>query len=356
MKQSSRKAAAGFTLIELLVVVAVIGILISVLLPALQAARGAAQKIVGASTQRQLGLAQIAYSSENDNWYAGLNSPQNRFSTATGTPFAGFGIIQGDNNLGDTASNVPVQNVDWISPSIGNSMEFSVNRAERTQQIFNELADPKANTPNIVWPGSQNASDIDDFREISRAGGFNQVSYGMPYAFSYVARGTSYRHTRTGVGTFQFQTASRNWTTVISPDSFIPRYDRIRGTSYKIMVTDGTRYLTDANDGGFLDFDASNNPGSFGSFTFNTPIYNEAREWRRLKDVGSVYNGQDNLSIRHDGNTTANVTYFDGSGDSLDRSEIYGEPKHWHPRGSNFTGENATDEALSNYDPGDKVN
>jgi prepilin-type N-terminal cleavage/methylation domain-containing protein len=65
-KVQSPKSKAGFTLIELLVVVAIIAVLISILLPALSAAREQARSVLCLSNLRMQGLAHLQYANDNN--------------------------------------------------------------------------------------------------------------------------------------------------------------------------------------------------------------------------------------------------------------------------------------------------
>ncbi|MEI6240944.1 MAG: DUF1559 domain-containing protein, partial [Planctomycetia bacterium] len=66
------KRRAGFTLIELLVVIAIIGVMVGLLLPAVQAARESGRRSACSSKLKQIGLAMLNHHDARKAFPAGI--------------------------------------------------------------------------------------------------------------------------------------------------------------------------------------------------------------------------------------------------------------------------------------------
>ncbi len=86
MRSSSRKTR-GFTLVELLVVITIIGVLIALLLPAVQAAREAGRRAQCLNNLKQIGLAMTAFESQQGTYPPGLPTcmPSSQYTNVYGS-------------------------------------------------------------------------------------------------------------------------------------------------------------------------------------------------------------------------------------------------------------------------------
>jgi prepilin-type N-terminal cleavage/methylation domain-containing protein len=319
----------AFTLVELLVVIAVIALLVSLLLPSLRGARDVARALVCASNARTLAQGQTMYSNEWKDYFA------TEITSGAETALQG-----GANAVFDTTPSTPTSPNDWISPTMGESLGFSANRAQRLQQIFSRVACPaaiaKPNIPYTLAGSYADKADVDNLNMTTD--GFRQTSYLVPETFHYmptraVAEANTYRGFVLYYGHDQ---------PALVPAMYRPRTDLLGvQPSQKVVLADGTRYLDDVAAG--LDFDPRPSQQQFGAFVDGGPIFNGSTPYGRAFHTAP---SNIKLSFRHPGDTF-DVGYWDGHVSRMKSLDAWKNPYPWYPGGSIFNGTDGTPESVA---------
>jgi prepilin-type N-terminal cleavage/methylation domain-containing protein/prepilin-type processing-associated H-X9-DG protein len=328
----------GFTLIELLVVIAIIAILISLLLPALSEAREAGRTAVcGGSRLRQLATGQMMYAGNNKDYFAGPTT-------------SGYGgqVGQSGNTayLNETTPETPTTTMDWISPTVGESLGLSNYRPRRIAQIFNSFGCPSARNLNLdIFAGG--ATDAPIVLDIARSEGIRQVSYLAPEGFMcWPTRAPNAGAITAAVG--PDATFGHDTPVAVNP-SYRARLDMVgREPGRKVLASDGTRFLP--NDG-LLDFDVDPTPRFFGSFTDSGPTFDGSAAFGRGSGSGTQHPDRHKLSFRHPGKR-AQVAYFDGHVALMKAVDAWADASPWYPGGSVYNGSSGTAESQAFYATG----
>ena len=94
--RNERPSRAGFTLIELLVVIAIIGVLVALIMPAVQAARESANRAKCLNNLKQLGLAaqeyHDAFNSLPSGWFCDSTTPDPNCMLCTSQTYMWSGL------------------------------------------------------------------------------------------------------------------------------------------------------------------------------------------------------------------------------------------------------------------------
>jgi prepilin-type N-terminal cleavage/methylation domain-containing protein/prepilin-type processing-associated H-X9-DG protein len=164
----------GFTLIELLVVIAIISILAAMLLPALQQARDKARQAACTNEHRQIGLAVLMYTQENNEWLVPMSEISWGPARAWYAKLSAGGYITPEDSW-HTSSSRDI----WRCPSlkdVGQRTDRGVNQAIMGGPFFpngwhklSEISSP-ARVPMLADTGKQD--NIDQYRFF-----YNDTSY-----------------------------------------------------------------------------------------------------------------------------------------------------------------------------------
>ncbi len=344
---------SAFTLIELLVVVAIIALLISILLPSLKCAREKARAAKCGVQLRALSRGVQTYSTENNSWFPGINT------TGIAATIAG----RGHDAVSLRRPDTPVQNYDWMSPSLRYETDLGNNRAERIRTLISDYACPSQQGLRVDYlypPGLSGVPDAADFTSDIVAQ-MAPLSYLMPAHFQWWGQDYFRRVIATGRTasgrpvTVQAKVASTGFA-AYHPSDYVSRADRVGLPADKVLAADGMRYL--AADGS-IDFDVSPDADWFGAFASNGAWWCGSQAYG-VKSGTKNWDGQTvsagqypaaqgrNLvwSYRHgctdrnkitegvrDNDGTINAVFFDGHVKRLD-DHASREIKYWYPKGT----------------------
>ena len=183
----STRQSRAFTLVELLVVIAIIGILIGMLLPAVQQVREAARRTQCMNRLRQQALAMLNYESANMRFPPGFSYDSNRLGTAFWSGFILPHIEQG-NLFGQIDLNG-----NWTTDGSPNEAACSV--------YLSIFQCPSSNVPTFIADGQGIPNRVPCNYIACASGTSIRESGALPYAADPVAAdGIMYENSRTTFG------------------------------------------------------------------------------------------------------------------------------------------------------------
>ncbi|MDX2117258.1 MAG: prepilin-type N-terminal cleavage/methylation domain-containing protein [Planctomycetota bacterium] len=295
---------SAFTLIELLVVIAIIAVLIGVLLPSLSGARNAGRGVVCQAHQRSIATAMTMYASENKEFLVGPNT--SGFQLQANKPY-----VEGRSS--------PVQDWDYISPLLGDSLNLPTDPLSK----FQEICETRLRCPSNNTRYSSRFSGA--ALPMEARGSFPiTLSYLTPAFFQLYPAGVVFVN---GVRVEQVS----NSEAIALPQGYIPRVDRVGPFPWKkAFAFEGARYFNGVGKG--FDYSTVTNAAGLsgspqGNFSSRGPAFTGSGE-PYLRDGTKPSTTFKEVSLRHA--DKMNVAMFDGHVERLDNAQS-ADPSYFVP-------------------------
>jgi prepilin-type N-terminal cleavage/methylation domain-containing protein len=310
----------GFTLIELLVVVSIIALLISILLPSLQAAREQAKTLKCSANIKGIVGAALTYATENSDWMPG--SPG-----TTGSIL--FGIKpsppqDAETIGGGTWGPAAVQTWDWAGPLAAVQMKQPItgNRPAKFRKLVETIfACPSNKILSLPFFGSPPPGPHGNF-DVQKMVSYNTCRNFLMWPRSRGPNGEQPWGAPAPRGASWDQLGG----TTYVPRGYQPQIDRVGTASEKGYIADGSRYTS----GDVVDFDISWDASAGGAFSSNSPVLHESflRSYMTI-GVAKKY------SYRHGQGSRVGIVvgFFDGHAEFMSEPRSR-TPEYWFPKGT----------------------
>ncbi|MEM1446861.1 MAG: prepilin-type N-terminal cleavage/methylation domain-containing protein [Planctomycetota bacterium] len=335
---SSAPRRVGFTLIELLVVISIIALLIGILLPALGAARSTARSAACLSNMRQIGIGLATYATDNGDWIPGPNTSGVQIGNAAGIADAA--------PYRDSAT-YPTQNMDWVSPALGESLGLPGEYGDKVASMFdNDFRCPENQEfyDNVV--GGSLPAGSPDPTEIRASSYSAMLGFHIASANSSMGSGSSVSfNDNVGQGGDAIDSTTA---------SYVPNLSALRNTAGKVFAADGVRYVDGATADSTISFNVFQRQLKGGNFMDWGPSINAATgggsPYKVDRGGGKVVPSDAGLKFAWRHNGALNQVYFDGHGETMEALESLNIDLYF-PSGYRIAARNQTNDlSLNNGD------